>query len=387
MSSKNLFCAAGALVVIAVAGVFLISKTRPGLDGTKPAPPDAKTEPERAFAGASDRLRGTIVLPTLDSPMPENQSAIWCASVQLAWNRLKNDLAKEPVKLRNGQAVADRLNQAPQSEADVSTSEFLAMAGKSDDGIGEKITAALAEKFPGNTMPPIEQFPQGIVAFGYLKADIHYRYQFTNSPEWLSFMEGGGATVSVRAFGLPELRKNDPILGRCREQVRILFRDGNSFAVNLSHNSKPNRILLAKMPRKSTLAGTLTELDAKIAASQPVGLSETASLLVPNLNWRIDHDFLELEGTDKEFLNAELLRHYLAKVFQFVDFKMDRFGSSVESGAYMASAILDGGERGEDPNPDHFYFDRPFLIVMTKRYAKHPFFVMWVDNAELLCNR
>jgi hypothetical protein len=32
-----------------------------------------------------------------------------------------------------------------------------------------------------------------------------------------------------------------------------------------------------------------------------------------------------------------------------------------------------------------FIFDRPFLIVVKKRGAEHPFFVMWVDNAELLC--
>ncbi len=37
---------------------------------------------------------------------------------------------------------------------------------------------------------------------------------------------------------------------------------------------------------------------------------------------------------------------------------------------------------GFDPN---FIFDRPFLIVVKKRGAERPFFVMWVDNAELLC--
>jgi len=31
------------------------------------------------------------------------------------------------------------------------------------------------------------------------------------------------------------------------------------------------------------------------------------------------------------------------------------------------------------------YFDRPFLIYVKKRGAEYsPFFVMWVDNAELM---
>lgn len=35
--------------------------------------------------------------------------------------------------------------------------------------------------------------------------------------------------------------------------------------------------------------------------------------------------------------------------------------------------------------PRQMYFDRPFLIYVKKRGAEYsPFFVMWVDNAELM---
>jgi hypothetical protein len=234
-------------------------------------------------------------------------------------------------------------------------------------------------------MPPIEAFPKGVVAFGYLKADVRYNYRFFNSPEWLSFKGSNGRTVPVRSFGLPELNKKDPILGGCRNQVRVLFREGSRFAVDLSHESSPNQIVLAKLPRKTTLEATLAELNQHQAASQAVGLPSTATLLVPNVNWHLEHDFGELEGEDKVILNAAFDQEFLAKVFQLVDFKMDRFGSSVESGAYTASQLLNGHEHEEDINPDHYHFDRPFLIVMKKRDAKHPFFAMWVDNAELLC--
>ena len=36
------------------------------------------------------------------------------------------------------------------------------------------------------------------------------------------------------------------------------------------------------------------------------------------------------------------------------------------------------------PIPAYYFFNKPFLVYMKKRGAKHPFFVMWVDNAELL---
>jgi hypothetical protein len=69
--------------------------------------------PVKTFDGPSTSLKQTIIVPTLDTPLPEGKSAIWCASFQLAWDRLKNDVAKGPVKMENAQAVADRLRSKP----------------------------------------------------------------------------------------------------------------------------------------------------------------------------------------------------------------------------------------------------------------------------------
>ena len=37
--------------------------------------------------------------------------------------------------------------------------------------------------------------------------------------------------------------------------------------------------------------------------------------------------------------------------------------------------------------PVRYHFNQPFLIVLQKREAKYPFFVMWADNAELLARK
>jgi hypothetical protein len=39
---------------------------------------------------------------------------------------------------------------------------------------------------------------------------------------------------------------------------------------------------------------------------------------------------------------------------------------------------------GAPPEPQRYAVDGPFLIYLQKHGAAHPFFVMWVDNAELL---
>ena len=37
-----------------------------------------------AFDGSSEQLQKTIIVPTLDTPMPGGKNVIWCASFQLA---------------------------------------------------------------------------------------------------------------------------------------------------------------------------------------------------------------------------------------------------------------------------------------------------------------
>src|SRR5207249_3986673 len=101
-----------------------------------------------------------------------------------------------------------------------------------------------------------------------------------------------------------------------------------------------------------------------------------ATLLVPNMDWNLEHHFRELEGPDKLLLNPSLPGLYLHTALQTVRFQLDRRGAEVRSEATI--------ELKSEADPTQFHFDRPFLVVLTKRGANQPFFVMWADNAELL---
>jgi hypothetical protein len=87
------------------------------------------------------------------------------------------------------------------------------------------------------------------------------------------------------------------------------------------------------------------------------------------------HHFTELEGYDKQSLNAKFPGLWIKTALQTIDFRLDRSGVELEAESHLIYA-------GTDPR---FLFNRPFLIIVKKQGAEHPFFVMWVDNAELLC--
>src|SRR5262249_8044104 len=155
----------------------------------------------------------------------------------------------------------------------------------------------------------------------------------------------------------------------------VLFRDADAFTLDLCKHSEPYQLLVARMPRLDNLAATLTELQKRVAVAGqrfPAGLDQYATLQVPKLNWRLEHHFREAQS--KRAPNQALRGMPLETAFQMVRFKL------------RSEARIEYKSRPE-PGSGPFEFDRPFLIVMQKRGAEHPFFVMWVDNAELLCKQ
>jgi hypothetical protein len=192
----------------------------------------------------------------------------------------------------------------------------------------------------------------------------------------------------VTSFGINEYVPAHKV----REQVEIVYFEGlqdrpeapSEFAMDLCKNSFPHQVVLAYIQRGESLLDTLQRLEKKMALEPHLGdvhgrllhqLSSTDSLLIPNMQWSVQHHFRELEGREKPIINPKL-HGYIDQAMQVIHFELTRSGVSLSSEA-RTEVKSEGG-------PRHFDFNRPFLLYMKKRGAKHPFFVMWVDNAELL---
>jgi hypothetical protein len=349
-----------------------------------PKPGRVYTPAPLSFDGSSKRLSRTVVLPTLDSPIPEGKSAIWCLSFQLAWNRLKADAAKGPIQLANAQPLADLLNAAEGSEADIGAGDFYAAAGFAKDGIVEQIQKEMASQFP---QVPAAQFAvpaEGAVAYGYLAASARFDLPFFDNSEPLLFTDAAGNQTALASFGI---RKKDEYAYRpLREQIHILYCSPDStwrgmpipeFILDPCKTSDPYQILIARLNRKATLAETLADIEARIAAQPESTYSQfhlRDTLKVPNLAFRIVHRFAELEGPDKQLLHPSLTPRFLDTALQTLQFRLDRSGAELWSEAGIVAK----------PGDSHFEVNRPFLVIMRKRGGKQPFFVAWIDNAELL---
>jgi hypothetical protein len=328
----------------------------------------------------SRALRETVVVPTLDTPIPEGKSAVWCSSFQIAWNRLKMDVVGGPVRIANAERITERLNQAEQSEDDLAPGSFYAAAGLSRDGIVEKIRSDMARRFPRTRSPEFGS-PTAAVAYGYLRVAVRFHLPFFENDEPLAFTDGKGSRTVVSSFGVRP--KDKYAYGELRGQVKVLYRSEREnverppeeFALELDRESAPYRMVLARAPRKAALADMLAHVQAQIGDNRhPQGLIPNDTVLVPNMHWRIDHHVAELEGADKPLLNPNLKGLYVDRALQTIEFRLDRGGVELASEAPIAVK----------PIPTHYHFDRPFLIYIEKRGARHPCFAMWVEHAELL---
>jgi hypothetical protein len=375
-------------VIVGFAMLFALADVifcRPDAEETSPAQvgnPAGSDEDDlaRTFDGPSGQLTKTEVVPALGSPLSANKSAVWCGTLGLAWKQFETDVIKSPVRLKGAEPLCDMLNREPAAE--LQPEHYYVAGGWYKDGILDRIRRELPSKFPHAPLPPPSQAPPHLqvgLAYAYLEVVFKYAAQFQVNREPLHFRDAAGGKTDVKSFGIRSEDKGDRPF---RSQVSVLFREGGTFALDLSSGSRPYQVIVARLPTQATLAGYLAELERRTAASLPQRLGESAIVFVPTMRWRLQHRFSELENkTLLNQLNQGSEQAYLEAVEQTIDFRMDRKGVVLRSAARISGTLLNGDDHDNDPA--YFLFDCPYLVVLKTRDGR-PFFVMWVANPELL---
>jgi len=378
-SSRNVFRVLLVLAIV-LAGANLLMWLGEG------EPPDVKLADAKApkpytplaptFEGSSAKLSRTVVVPTLESPIPQGKSAIWCASLLLAWRQLEKDVFKGPLILLEVEELCRRLTNAPRP--DIRPEDYYAAAGFAKDGISDRIHRELPLRFPSAPGPAWGPDTKGpdVLAYAYLEVALKFSHAFVELTGTVQFHEEGTTQGSeISTFGIPE----DAGANAYREQVRVLFDTAGEFAVDLDRHSKPYQIVLARLNRPATLQKGLETLKEKSNRGEggQVSLGEETALLVPYMHWALEHDFPEL--SDKK-VRQPLLPGitndvYTGNVTQTVRFRLDSSGAAVASGVPVP-ASWNGHPK--------LMFDGPFLIVFKTRDQDQPFFAFWVANVELL---
>jgi hypothetical protein len=316
---------------------------------------------------------------------------VWCASFQAAWKRLQHDLVKEPVRLDGAETLVEALNEAPDPAADIPEKWLYAAAGLTEDGIVERIQREMAERFPDKE--PDIGIADGLLAYAYLSAALNFPKPYFQNDEPLLFTDSSGRRTPISSFGIRE--KDDHAYHHLRFQTAVLFaglNDGGhpEFALDLWRDSEPAQLVVACVQPQETLVETVQLVEKripdgvkKVLAGQATAddsiidatyMGGTGVILVPDMDWRLEHVFSELCG--KAFVNTGIELPPIDMAMQDIEFKLSRSGVQLTSEAKLLTLGIE--------DRVVCLLDRPFLLYMKLRRSERPFLAMWVDNAELL---
>ncbi len=278
----------------------------------------------------STALKQSIFVPTLDTPLPQGKSAVWCAAFEIAWKRVEKDHVKGALRPQNGAEIAARLSASPVKESDVAP---------------ESLTVT----------SPILQ-PNGIGVSAKIDLSVVFKIPFFENDQPFEFKDQKGVVTNVSAFGIRS--KDDYAYYKLRGQVDILFstrnKDSyelNEFALDPDRSTSPYQVVLAVIHPKATLEECVAYVKKMTKDLQKERIGPNDCLLVPNQNWEFAHQFKELLGP---IVNPGFAGKPLVEASETVRFRLDRSGAELSAEAKVL--VL--------PIPSLYYFDRPFLIYI-----------------------
>ncbi len=322
----------------------------------------------------ADDLQQTTVTSYLQKKITNGKNLIYCSTFQLAWNALCDDIIKAPLELSGTPEIQTMLNKKLSDKNDISPDAYIAMAGFNRDGIVKKIDDALLNKFDKKNGCGIQLMrSDDILAYAYLFKKLEFKNKFEDLNTSPIFFN---KETKVETFGIKQYSYE------IAKQVKILhYNNDDDFILKLESKSQNDEIILAKIEPKETLLATVDYVFEQIKNKKTIIVEKGDILKIPKFDFDIFKKYSEL--INRDFLNKNFEGYFIAKAFQGIKFKLDEKGVVLESYA----AIIGVKSISYSPGTKQLIFDKPFLFCLKEKNGKYPYFVMWVDNAELMLKK
>ena len=265
----------------------------------------------------------------------------------------------------------DKLNALVNLPPQITQDAYVALAGFGKDNIIERIKSELTKKF--NAVPNI-QFPRigsnDIFAFSYLKKVLDFKEKFGTFYSDLTF---NNKTATIKSFGFINLTSsNDNKL--LKNQIKLLFYSNKTFIIELITTSTADSIVLSTVKPESTLLETYNKIISLIADKNEQSINKIETLIIPKINFNIDHTFKEIDG--KQIKNINFKNYFITKAIQGIKFKLNESGARLESFTIFrmqkSSSISKLEVKG------------PFTLFLKNKNTVYPYFMIYFGNDELL---
>ena len=339
----------------------------------------------------SEQLKATRVTPVLDAKITTGENLIYCATVQMAWNKLYNDIVKDTIEISENIEYVGKMNSFLSMQHPISDSDCVVMAGKGRDNIIEKINYELKRKFNISNMLNIKLGDDDLFVYAYLFKSLAFKHVFEKSNMYFEFEKNKKTLVKTFGFDVSK-STNSKLL---EDQIELIYysepdrqwkkdpramleklklNDHCSFIIKLKTKSINDEIIVSTIVPLDSLKTTYAKIEKIILEEKAIKDKKRtlffSRFYMPIINFDIIHDYKEIR--DRTFFKQNKEKIFIKNFVQNIKFIINEKGVILESGAFIrgCSLLLD--------------VDGPFIIYIKERRSNFPYFMAYIANDELL---
>jgi len=295
---------------------------------------------------------------------------VWGGAMNLAWNELNENILQEKLKLRTDNEVAlgmvEKLNNSPFSKQDLDVKSYYIKSGYGQETVDE-INRESRKKFPQKSFGNLnlKLSPIDIVSYAYFLKEVEYKMEFREKN-----LKFNGQIVKGFSVFNEDQEHNVQI---------IKYEHDNKFIISLKLKDENDQLILAKgydMEKPQLVINEINKNNTGILAT----MLEKDRFEAPNLHLDYHRDYVEL--IHKPLANKDFEKYVISKMFEKIKFDMDKKGARIENEAAIfmdTSAVI-----VDKTKPRNFILDQPYWIIMKRKDSDNPYFVLGVNNTELM---
>ena len=329
---------------------------------------------EKCIAGATqDVFNNSEGITTVLSLEDEIQNdTIWCGTLQLIWNDLKNDLAKQDIVFTPQLKVAENLNKETFTTDDISEEYYYKKIGTPSLTLKQEIEKGIKDKF-NEKSDILDDFewegrdPKDYFLYVMLKKE----FQFEKAFEELANGAFGDYN-DVEYFGI----ESDDMDELNRQVYVLYYNSKDDFAIKLL-TEQEDEVILCKNPEGKTfneIYKNIMKEEEKYTGHKYIQDGEL--LKVPNITLKEKNEFKEIQEKTFYFSNGD--SYEIEKAIQTIEFELDREGGRIKSEAGMMvmfeSAMIETVEKRE------FFIDNTFAIFLIEEGKNTPYFAGKIND-------
>ena len=295
---------------------------------------------------------------------------IYGAAMNLAWNELMTDFTKGPVLLntedKSALETVEKFNQSIFTKDDLDFESYYVKTGYGQKMI-DKINIESKQKFPSKSFKDLELKLRDadFVSYAYFLKEVEYPLAFKET-------QVGFLKDRVKGFYADsDEQKNN---------VKIVkYWNDNKFIISLKLKDNTDELFLAKgisIDDPLEVVDKINEYN-----KEAVLMNNKDNFRMPKLHLEHNRRYNEVEGNYLANLGFE--DYYIGVMYENIKFDLDEKGARVENEAVIGM-LLGSAMETRKIKIKNLVLDKPFWVVMKRKDSDNPYFILGVNNTELM---